>query len=409
MLRIATEAAVLCLSAACLLIPGHQPEVALASSSEMPAPTASADACAFPTVEKAKKMSDAEIAWRLFIAAACPVENDPNAMVRWETWQNQYQVFPQTSQPGAPPPSRFHPSVLQHMMTSGSKLKELDLSNPGCSPGKNPAYPGGPTRIICEEVRLNPEAVEYITGNALRTLANQGKFVQKGGTFDFPPTAIEVKIDWVQQDGMALCNHPPTTVHVEEAIDPKTKSTRCYALAGIHIGSKLAHNWIWATWEPQNNTVNPRRCFELGCDDPWGAVPSELPANQQSPPNSGQTPQLALLMKEARLSPEWYNYRLDGVQSAYSKRDRPTLLGNSVTEAEAVGLDLHQASCITCHASSSVNSRGADGFALLLGPPKIRPIGNPDKYPPTNNPGYVRRDFSWVFTVAKPAPVESPH
>jgi hypothetical protein len=205
---------------------------------------------------------------------------------------------------------------------------------------------------------------------------------------------------------MDLCDHPPQTVLVEKATD-STKNppvTQCYALAGIHINSKLDPNWIWATWEPQDDAINPMRCFELGCNDPFGATPAVLPAHQGKPrkrPTSNQTSAITALMKKAGLAPEWFNYRLDGVQAEYvDKQNKPTLLGNSVTEAESVGLNLKQASCITCHNVSSVTSQGAEGAALLGGPPPIRPIGLPDKWPPLLGSPYIRRDFVWTFVVS---------
>ncbi len=281
---------------------------------------------------------------------------------------------------------------------SGAKSGLLGLTPTaaGCAPGKNPAYPGGPKRTICEEVRLNPDTAGYITRNGLQTHAGQGAFVQKNGPFNFPASAVELKADWIQLTSMDLCDHPPQnpTVHVEKATDPKSKKTYCYALAGIHINSKLLSHWMWATWEPQDNTINPMRCWVLGCNDPWGANPAAIPANQGAPrqrPTSNQTAVLTALMKQAGLAPEWFNYRMDGVQTEYGDQHNPTLLGNSVTEAESVGLALTQASCITCHGASSVNAQGVDGGTLLKGPPPlppappatpIRPIGPPDQWPP---------------------------
>ena len=403
-IRLATLAVVIGLSFAWLLTPTHHLKSVIAASPAHSTQQAPSNPCEFPSKNSITGMSDAEIAWRLFVAAACPVANDPNAMVTWEQWQTQSQVFPPSKQLGAPPPSRFHPSVLQQIMNPGSNLAELNVSTAGCKRGQNPAYPGGPHRMICEEVRLNPDAATYVTSNKLETHAGQGAFVKNSSTFDFPGSAIEVKADWVQQKTMSLCDNPPNppTVHVEKATDSKGVA-HCYALAGIHINSKLINNWVWATWEPQDNTQNPMRCFELGCADPWGASPATLPPGQKSPPVSAQSAGLAAIMKQAGLAPEWSNYRMDGVQTVPVDQNKPTLLGNSVTEAESVGLALNQASCITCHHSSSVNSSGADGIKLLTVKGKkspLRPIGAFDKNPPTNNPGYVTRDFVWTFVVA---------
>jgi len=400
-IRLATLAVVASFSFAWLLTLNPHVKSALADSPAHGTQHAPSNPCMFPS--NTTGMSDAEIAWSLFVFASCPVANDPNAMVTWEQWQTQSQVFPPSKQLAAPPPTRFHSSVLQRILNPGSKLTELNVSTAGCGLGKKPAYPGGPHRIICEEVRLNPDAATYVTSHGLQTHAGQGTFVQKSGTFNFPAAAIEVKADWVQQKSISLCDNPPNplTVHVEKATDSKGV-THCYALAGIHINSKLLSNWVWATWEPQDNTQNPMRCFELGCDDPWGANPTKLPAGQKSPAMSAQTAGLTALMKQAGLAPEWFNYRLDGVQTVpLDKQNNPTLLGNSVTEGENVGMSLKQASCITCHHVSSVNSSGTDGIKFLAQLPKGKdPIGAFDKWSPTNNPGYELRDFVWTFVVA---------
>lgn len=412
-LRIGTLLVILGLSAAWLLTPTHHLKPVIASSEAATPPQSSDNPCEFPN--STKGMSDAEVVWRLFVAATCPVANDPNAVVAWEKWQVQSQVFPPaTQQLGAPPPSRFNPSVLQQIMNPPKAgLLGLNLSTANCAPGNHPAYPHGPKRTICEEVRLNPEAASYITSNGLQTHAGQGSFVQKNGPLDFPVSAVELKADWIQLASMDPCDHPPQnpTVHVEKATD-STKNppvTHCYALAGIHINSKLAPNWIWATWEPQDDTVNPMRCYELGCNDPWGANPAAIPAKDGAPrkrPTSNQTPAITALMKKAGLAPEWFNYRLDGVQGDYVDKGNPTLLGNSVTEAESVGLDLTQASCITCHNVSSVTAQGAEGAGLLKGANgPIRPIGLPDKWPPPLGSPYIRRDFVWTFVVASSAGV----
>ena len=104
------------------------------------------------------------------------------------------------------------------------------------------------------------------------------------------------------------------------------------------------------------------------------------------------TPQLAALMAAADLAPEWYNYRLDGVQTDFFK---PKLLENSIVEAENAGIPLTQSSCITCHSVSSVKSDGTDGITLLTS----NPVGLPKPLP---SKAWIRRDFVWSLTEACP-------
>jgi hypothetical protein len=112
-------------------------------------------------------------------------------------------------------------------------------------------------------------------------------------------------------------------VHVEKVDD------KCCALAGMHLISKLIDKWIWATFEPQNTTSNPRRCQQLGCRDQWGSNPA-----MTSGEATQLTPALATLMESAKLAPEWKNYRLDGVQVDFVAGENPSLLGNSIIEGE---------------------------------------------------------------------------
>ena len=164
----------------------------------------------------------------------------------------------------------------------------------------------------------------------------------------------------------------------------------CYALAGMHLISKLSPNWVWATFEPQNMTTNPQRCVVLGCNDPWGSSPAYTQGGASG--NTQQTSDLTALMKAANLAPEWYNYRLDAVQTDF---DEPRLLGNSIIEGENVGMQLTQASCISCHAVSSVRKDGFEGINLLT----TNPVGFPQPLPSN---AWIRRDFVWSLGLACP-------
>jgi hypothetical protein len=99
-------------------------------------------------------------------------------------------------------------------------------------------------------------------------------------------------------------------------------------------------------------------------------------------------------MTNANLAQEWRNYRMDGVQTTFVRPNgKPTLLGNSIIEAENAGVPLDQASCISCHAVSSVNANGTDGITLLTS----NPVGRPKPLPGTD---WIRRDFIWSLTEA---------
>jgi hypothetical protein len=161
----------------------------------------------------------------------------------------------------------------------------------------------------------------------------------------------------------------------------------------MHLISKLLDKWIWATFEPQNLTTNPNRCKVLGCIDPFGSRPVVTHGKFTQ-----LSPKLALLMDEANLAREWRNYRLDGVQTDFFV---PKLLGNSIIETENAGVPLTQASCISCHAVSSVKDDGTDGITLL----NSNPVGLPQPLPSN---AWIRRDFVWSLLLACPPGAPGP-
>ena len=125
---------------------------------------------------------------------------------------------------------------------------------------------------------------------------------------------------------------------------------------------------------------------------PFGSRPAV--SNGGSGGFTNLSPQLAALMKEANLAEEWTNYRLDGVQTHFvGASGKPTLLGNSVIEGENPGVPLDQASCISCHAGSSIKNDGTDGITL----PMSNPVGRPKPLPSS---AWIRRDFVWSLSMA---------
>jgi hypothetical protein len=159
----------------------------------------------------------------------------------------------------------------------------------------------------------------------------------------------------------------------------------------MHLISKLLGQWIWATFEPQFATTNPFRCKVLGCIDTFGSTPAMTDGTFPTQ----QTNRLKTLMQAANLAPEWFNYHLDAVQTGFF---RPGLSGNSIIEGENVGMPLSQASCISCHAVSSVKSDGTDGITLLTS----NPVGAPKPLP---SQAWIRRDFVWSMFEACPGSV----
>ncbi len=359
------------------------------------ASAATPGACTLPTTapDPNNATAVAQTAWQLFIAVNCQANK---TQLVWETWTEQLDLYTRPGTVAGKKPNRLHGSPLAMMLAAklrGTKalpqLNPNDECQPMGAPPSNMPNSQAPTHAgqFCEEVHIDPTAVAYITQNGYQFRVGQVKAVTSSTTINFPQTAVEVKADWIPATDFSPaqfnCTNPPQGIHVE-MIDGN-----CYALAAMHISSKLLPDWIWATFEPQNLTTNPQRCSTSlygPCDDPFGSNPAS---------SSGQstqlTPALSALMTQAGLAPEFLNYRLDAAQVLFGTKQNPTLLGNSVTEGEAVGLPKGTASCITCHSTSAINGAGAEN-------PNIGGVGPQ----PTLPSGYIARDFAWSLGEACP-------
>lgn len=353
------------------------------------------DACALPMQPAA---TQEETAWQLFVAINCKLKNN---QLTWETWKSQACL----NNPADCPTQRLHSSLLR-----AANIEATTSASPkrtgGCAPMTTTATAKGTglekfvpknlsaNPVFCEEVTINPAEETYGNSKGLLTTTGQQKYLQSGGVIDFPTAAVEVKADWV-----------PASSFTNVTLDCKTQNTslyqemidgQCYALVGIHINSKLYPNWLWATFEPQDDRTNPNRCnpdLYNACIDPWGSKPAK-----STGANTQVTPQLKALFAAAgnRLDKSFQNYRLVGTQTEYTQ---PTAsngnLGSSFVEFNAQVLP-QQASCITCH---SYAQRNADGKTPPGGPLKDgKFVGIPTPLPV----GYKSLDFSWFLGFGVP-------
>jgi hypothetical protein len=337
-----------------------------------------------------------ETAWQLWVAATCPVNSDQYPFVVWENWIEQSQLYPADPSQGLKVPNAgattgghiLHESPLALAIdpTLGKRVEGLlGAPDTNCNKAGTPP-PDQPNLVICEEVRENGAFEDYVAGTNLWNRSGQATAAANGDNIQFPRPAMEIKADWIQLSSIGFdCNNLPPgftdSIHVE------TINGNCFALAGMHLISKLLDQWIWATFEPQNLTTNPNRCKVLGCTDPFGSRPVNTHGEF-----TRLSQKLAQLMDAANLAPEWRNYRLDGVQTDFLV---PRLLGSSIIEGENAGVPLTQSSCITCHAVSSVKNDGTDGITLLNSNPVGPPVPLPSKK-------WIRRDFVWSLSEACP-------
>ena len=344
-----------------------------------------------------------ETAWRLWVASTCPVNQSVYPYVVWENWIEQAQMYPLNPANVLQIPAALAPSTSASRSLQPSQLAIaknpglltmvpglLGAANQNCNTAQAPPQ-NQPKLIICEEARLNGSAQDYITGTAMWNRNGQKQIAASQGVIQFPSPSIEIKADWIELSTIGFdCTNLPASL--TQSVHVETINGNCFAMVGLHLISKLVNQWIWATFEPQNLTTNPFRCQVLGCSDSFGSVPARTRGSFTT-----LTPRLQTLMNNAQLAPEWKNYRLDGVQIEFVHPDgKPTLLGNSIIEGENVGMNLKQASCISCHSLSSVKSDGTDGITLLTS----NPVGEPEPLPSKD---WIRRDFVWSLLEACPA------
>ena len=364
----------------------------------------SGNACSIPTQPAS---TSEETAWQLFVAVNCKINN---GQLTWETWKTQACL----NNPDDCTKQRLHDSMLR-MANAKVTAPDKPKRTGGCAPmttTKNAdklLLPFVPKNLsadpqFCEEVTINASEEEYASSKGLLTQSGQVKYLQSGGTINFPTGAVEVKADWVaatSYEGVTFdCTSPNSTIYQEKI------AGSCYALVGMHISSKLFPNWLWATFEPQDPRTNPNRCnpaLYSPCIDPWGSKPAE-----SSGANTEITPALAALFDKAGavLDPSFKNYRLTGTQTDYNQ---PTaskgMLGSSFVEFNAQ-VDPQQASCITCHhyaQRTTVVIPPPNGAPIGTTPPGSAPAGSASVGTPTPLPAaYKPLDFSWFLGFGVP-------
>ncbi len=363
--------------------------------------------CQLPTQKSA---SAEETAWQVFVAINCQT----NGNLAWETWTEQSCWYV----PGScnNEKKRFAHAVSL-LATKGVKPAITSSGLPGCqamyTSAVTPAVPSLNAFIpanlsanpqFCEEVYVDSQEAGFVnsppgakTGVNLATNTGQASYIQGSKTsLQFPSAAVEVKADWVAASSFNAASAFDCGARKPVGVFVKTIDGVCYALASIHISSKLYPNWLWATFEPQSNLTNPNRCnpkLYSSCNDSWGSNPA-----QSTGQTTALTKNVTNLMDQAGLAPEFRNYRLVGAQTDYNEPVKSLgLLGNSFTELNAQ-VPAQQASCVTCHAYAAINVvlnppgqgvGGPIGTAPATGKPQI----------PSVIPGrdWVQLDFSWML------------
>jgi len=308
--------------------------------------------------------SFAFLAWDLFLQAMAP----SNGSLTFETWTEQCQLSPDMI--GCPSAAALAAAAKAgghdklRMLHGSTMARARKMAGSDCSAmtttpigGYPPPSNLTPNAMYCEEVFVSPVETSFVK-RSLTTLVGQQTYGSaRNGTINFPGTgtndprldldSLEVKVDWVPVTSYSnptfACPDPTNSLYTE------TISGTCYALAAVHITSKVMPKWLWATFEPNSNVTNPNRCdpnLYDTCFDPWGTTSSRPYGKGQS---AHQSSDLQQAMAEAHLNPAFNNYFLTGVQTEFvDSYGKPIPLGNSFVEFNQ-GVPPGKSSCITCH------------------------------------------------------------
>src|SRR5579875_1877898 len=262
--------------------------------------------------------SFAYLAWNLFLTAMAP----SNGSLTFETWTEQCQLTPDMA--GCPSAASV---AAAEKAAGGGKVRMLHgsvfaraekIAGSDCgamvtTPIGGYQPPSNLTReaTFCEEVFVSPVEASFVK-RFLSTLATQQTYgAARNGTINFPGTetndprlelnSLEVKVDWVPASSYNnptfACPDPTHSLYTE------TINGTCYALAAVHITSKVMPDWLWATFEPNSNVTNPNRCDPKlygACLDIWGTTSAQPYGKGQS---AQQSPELRQAMADAHLNP----------------------------------------------------------------------------------------------------------
>lgn len=318
-----------------------------------------------PATATAPSASDAR-AWRAFVAVDRPAGThkhgaDRTAMsgddapATWETWKNVKDIFllggkdpgPWTRSANA---RGSYPIPATARFDTGSFAAAVPTKH--IVDGAMVAFDPIATATHLNETHLNRPAFEYLRANELYNLDGQIARFHSGVAPSFPAQSVEVKAQWRPIDESERSQFHTTVAVLEDG------TRRRYGLTALHIASKDAGTWFWATFEHVDRESS---------NAPKHATPANMGFE----------------------GTVWENYRLRGTMTRPVDSDgRPVLLANSHLEA---GVE-HSASCVTCHARASIGVIDGKVSRLTVLNPGAEPLGG------DNTRGYVGMpDDAWFF------------
>ncbi|MGO9933212.1 MAG: hypothetical protein ACLPV8_15580 [Steroidobacteraceae bacterium] len=292
----------------------------------------------------AASVSD-EYAWRLFVAVNWPADTlaraaDPTAKLGaerptvWETWQNTADVYRgDGSDPGPWVRRAAVPAIADPRRFETFSLKDLPNVRHIVGGRMVPLVDPVSSAKRLTEIRMNRPAFEYIRARELYNLDGQLRILAERRAVHFPAGATEVKAKWRPIRADEQSHYHCVQVRLADG------TPRLYGLTALHIVTKDLPQWYWATFEQVDNP-------SLADADGWQLPSSDRFACGGGKPDCNRAP--AGIGLEGTV---WQFYRLRGTLTRFvDARGQPLRLANSELEA---GIQ-PTASCITCHARSSI-------------------------------------------------------
>lgn len=298
--------------------------------------------------------------WDVFTSVVQPGTTPGKAVFQgWATDEDIYQQNPVWPASGAERPINASRRQMNFHISGGL---------PPCATPANPWVANFPlTGCLSEVVYRDRLQYDYIVNNGLNTQQGAAAFYASPRVVNFPTKSMALKTDWVPiTDILQWVPQLGSLENVRNTYYTTISGGVEYGLVAMHIATAANPEWVWGTFEHQNN---PGRCDATGCYDSFGARKKVVfPNDQQSNTQYGaclKTPELKRMMKAAGLGAVWENYCLKSTQVSFTNRSgKPTVLTNTVTERLSANGELI-GSCISCHAYSAFGQNGAPTQASL--------------------------------------------
>ncbi len=312
-------------------------------------------------------------AWRLFVALNWPAGGDrctPDTSRKlgddgetvWERWISKRNVFLDGAAEPAPWDSHCSTPMTSKSLEPSAQFAAARTQLEDLTGGVVMLEPptGDVSIAADEEVRMNRDALEFISDNRLYSLDEQTRLAAAGvTTIDFPPNAKEVKAHWIKLDDPADHDRYHTGVDTDGTV---------YGLLAWHVTTKDLPRWFWATFEHVDNETRwpAEHSFAFAG---WADVPPIDRFACEGEASDCRKIPAGIGLEDTK----WENYVLKATQTDWiDSMGRATLVVNSKIEGSFIQT---QSSCISCHALAMIGEGPVPMPFSIIRPEVTEPSG----------------------------------